>query len=85
MNSLVRTTITLPNDLFERLKTTAFYQKKTISALIREGASLVVDYKKSTYGKGITRLVGKYNTKGKKGEFIRRDFYDKFIRAKMSS
>ncbi len=32
---MIRTTITLPEELYEELRTAAFYQKKTISELIR--------------------------------------------------
>lgn len=83
MNGLIRTTITIPSDLFQRLKTSAFYQNKTISDLVREGISRVVDYKSLTDQGGITRLIGKYSLKGKKGEFTRKNFYDTLIRKKM--
>ena len=85
MNNLVRTTITLPNELFERLKVAAFYQKRTISDLVRDGISMVVDYKKTAPGSGIAKLIGKYAVKGKKGEFSRKDYYAKIIRKKMSA
>lgn len=83
MNGLIRTTITIPAELFQRLKTSAFYQNKTISGLVREGISKVVDYKNTTSDSGLSSLVGKYSLKGKKAEFTRKSFYDQLIRKKM--
>ena len=85
MHSMVRTTITLPSELLERLRTAAFHQKKTLSDLIREGAGKVVDYKKSTPGSAIAKLVVKYSVRGKKGSFSRKDFYDQLIRKNVPS
>lgn len=81
----MRTTITLPNELFERLKTMAFQRKTTVSVLVREGIGLVVDYKKTPAGQGLAKLIGKYAVGGKRGEFRRKDYYEKFIQRKMSS
>ena len=85
MNEMVRTTITLPSDLYERLKATAFYQKKNLSDLVREGVSRVVSYKKINAGEGLKRLDGKYRVKGQKGEFKRSTWYGELIKKEMSS
>lgn len=71
MSEMVRTTITLPSDLYEKLKAAAFYQKKNLSDLVREGVSRVVSYKKIQTGEGLKKLRGKYAVKGQKGEFRR--------------
>lgn len=84
MNNLIRTTITIPADLYEQLRATSFYQKKPISVLVREGVAKIIAYKKVPAGTGIKRLIGKYAVSGAKGEFNRKDFYEKIIRKKMS-
>ena len=42
MSQLIRTTITLPVDLYEKLQAASFYQRKPISQLIREGAEKIL-------------------------------------------
>ena len=42
MSQLIRTTITLPVDLYEKLQAAYFYQRKPISQLIREGAEKIL-------------------------------------------
>jgi metal-responsive CopG/Arc/MetJ family transcriptional regulator len=84
MTTSARTTITIPKELLERLKIQAFHEKKSISELIRQGVSLIVDYDKTEAGKGISKLIGKYAVKGKRGEFKRKVFYDKIIRKNLS-
>lgn len=85
MSQLIRTTITLPEELYESLKAEAFFQKKTMSSLVQEGISQVISYKKLQAGEGLRKLMGKYAVKGKKGEFVRSRFYDRLIRKEMSS
>lgn len=82
---IVRTTITLPEDLYERLKTAAYHRKKTLSDLVREGVSQVVSFTQVKEGAGIRNLIGKYSAKGEKGQFKRRDFYGQLIKKEMSS
>lgn len=84
MSKLIRTSITLPADLYEQLRTTSFYQKKPISQLIREGAEKVLRKRKTSTRTVLKKIEGKYAVTGKKGEFGRGQFYDKFIRKKMS-
>ena len=85
MNNLIRTTITIPEDLYEQLRAASFYQKKSISALIREGVIKVIAYKKIPAGSGIRKLKGKYAIGGKKSEFNRKEFYEEIIKQKMST
>jgi len=42
MSKFIRTTITLPVDLYEKLQAVSFYQRKPISQLIREGAEKIL-------------------------------------------
>lgn len=85
MRDYVRTTITLPNELFERLKAAAFYQKKSISDLVRDGVSQVVSFRKVKEGVGIRNLEGMYFVKGGKGKFKRNKFYDQLVKKEMST
>lgn len=85
MSNYVRTTITLPNELFERLKTAAFHQNKSISDLVREGVAQVISFRKVKAGTGIRNLTGRYSVKGEKSKFRRDKFYDQLIKKEMSS
>lgn len=80
----VRTTITLPVELYERLKAAAYHQKKTLSDLVREGIGQVVAFEQVKEGTGIRSLIGKYFLKGKKGQFKRKDYYDRLVKKEMS-
>ena len=84
MSQLIRTTITLPADLYEQLRAASFYQRKPISQLIREGAEKILPQKRGATGMMLKKIEGKYAITGKKGEFNRLQFYDKLIREKMS-
>lgn len=75
----------MPAELYERLKTAAYHQKKTLSDLVREGVGQVVSFTQVKEGMGVRSLIGKYSIKGKKGQFKRADFYDKLIKKEMSS
>lgn len=84
---MIRTTITLPEDLYRQLKAAAFYKEMTFSELIREGANSILKGKKTIKtGGSIEELVGKYSIKGKMKwkDFNRQEFYDEIIRHKMS-
>ena len=84
MEKTIRTTIVIPQDLYEQLRLMAFSQRTTISQLVREGISRAMARKKVTSGGGIKSLLGKYALKGKAGIFERRKFYEKVIEKKMS-
>ena len=84
MSQLIRTTITLPADLYEQLRTASFYQRKPISQLIREGAEKILPQKKNVVNLTLKKIEGKYIITGKKGQFNRSQFYDKLNREKMS-
>ena len=84
MSQLIRTTITLPVDLYEQLRAASFYQRKPISQLIREGAERILLQKKNVVGVTLKKIEGKYKVVGSKGQFNRDQYYDKLIRKKMS-
>ena len=84
MSQLIRTTITLPADLYEQLRVASFYQRKPISQLIREGAEKILPQKKNVVNLTLKKIEGKYSIVGKKGQFNRSQFYDELNREKMS-
>lgn len=84
MSQLIRTTITIPAELYEQLRVASFYQRKPISQLIREGAEKILPQKKSVADMALKKIEGKYNVIGKKGQFNRSQFYDELNRKKMS-
>ena len=84
MSQFIRTTITLPTDLYEKLRTLSFYQRKPISQLIREGAKKILPEDKASQPTSLKKIEGKYSFFGKKGQFNRSHFYDELIRKKMS-
>ena len=84
MSQLIRTTITLPVDLYEKLRAASFYQRKPISQLIREGAEKILPQKSKKASMTLKDIEGKYRITGKKGEFNRFQYYDKLIRKKVS-
>jgi len=84
MSQLIRTTITLPADLYEKLRAFSFYQRKPISKLIREGVEKFLSEKKPKKATSLKKIEGKYSFSGKKGQFNRSYFYDKLIRQKVS-
>ena len=70
---IIRTTITLPTDLYEQLRLEAYRRKTSVSGVIQQ--KLTGDVRT---GKKVTRLMklaGTYRLKGK--GFDRKAFYDK--------
>lgn len=84
MSQLIRTTITIPGDLYEQLRAASFYQRKPISQLIREGAEKILPQKKRAKFMALKKIQGKYIITGKKGQFNRSQFYDELNREKIS-
>lgn len=80
---MIRTTITLPEDLYEELRTAAFYQKKTISELIRNKLRRTPKKKILKPGEGIKSMSGKYHVKNFR-KVTREKIYDDIIKHKMS-
>ncbi|MCL4390111.1 hypothetical protein M1345_01830 [Patescibacteria group bacterium] len=77
MNALVRTTITMPQDLYETLRLEAFQQRTSFSGIVqkklggtRPKASKLMD------------LAGKYNLGGKNPP-SREELYDSYLRRKV--
>lgn len=80
---MIRTTITLPEDMYEELRTAAFLQKKTISELIRNKWQRTKKKKLLKPGEGIMSMSGKYHVKNFR-EVTREEIYDDIIKHKMS-
>lgn len=78
-----RTTINLPENLFEAAKAAAFYRKTTLSDLIREGlANIVYGKDLPSKKKGYSSFVGGRSLGIKK--IRREDIYESNLREKVS-
>ncbi len=74
---MIRTTITLPEDLYERLRNEAFFKKKAFSVIVRNKLTSMADKKPVKRGAGIRSLL-------KLGELLKKTKYDyKFNRVKL--
>lgn len=73
---MIRTTITLPEELYEELRTAAYYQKKTISAIIRERINEKPKKEKRKSKSALEALIGIAKlSKGKKNYKFKREKY----------
>lgn len=79
MNTLVRTTITLPSDLYENLRLQAFLQKTSFSGIVKKN---LVSAGKNVQTGGFMNFAGKYHLGTKK--FTREEIYDELIRKDMA-
>lgn len=79
MNGLVRTTITLPNDLYESLRLQAFQQKMSFSGIVKKK---LWSTGKNIQTGGFMNFAGKYHLGTKK--FTREEIYDELIRKDMA-
>lgn len=80
MNTLVRTTITLPSDLYEDLRLQAFRQKTSFSGILKKklmGTPKVVNSRKK-----FLSFSGKYKLGTRK--FTREEIYDELIKRDMA-
>ena len=82
MNMLVRTTITVPAPLFEKMRETAYQRKTTISGLMRDTMQKSLRMRP---GSTLTKLQGTYTVGGKRTAGNRKDVYETYLRKKMSS
>lgn len=57
----MRTTITLPSDLYEKLREQAFYQRETISSLVRKSVNKNIEGGKRLKKSLKTDFVGKFS------------------------
>lgn len=69
---ITRTTISIPTDLYERLRLEAYQQKTTFSGIIQQKLAGYPRHGKQT--SSLMRLAGKYRLKGK--IFDRKAFYE---------
>ena len=79
MNTLVRTTVTLPSDLYESLRLQAFQQNTSFSGIVQKKLG-----GKNQKPGGLLSLAGKYNF-GKKNPPKREEIYDSYFRRKVSA
>jgi len=87
MQTMIRTSITFPADLYEALRLQAFSQRTSVSQLIREKVFTKAKkrIKQAKAGQGIEALLELSKlTKGSDLEFDRKKFYDDLIKHKMS-
>lgn len=91
-SSVVRTTITLPADLYEDLRREAFIQRKPFSALVRHGAELVLKKEKGIVkpGDSLKNLIGIADRHSKRSKaflkgykFNRAKFYEEDLKHRM--
>lgn len=69
----------MPVDLFQKLQTAAFFQNKSVSGLLSDGARHILKIKTVRPGEGIMGLMGaasKYGKVKKPYSFNRRKFYE---------
>lgn len=83
MNNLVKTTITLPEDLLQTAKLVALQERKTLSALMREAVNDRVYKPKMRAEKKPMRFMGVYKLGIKKIYNKRSDLYDEHLKRKM--
>lgn len=84
---MIRTTITLPEDLYEKLRHEAFFKKKAFSVIIRNKLTSAADMKQVKRGASIEALIklGKHLKKTKYDyKFNRVKLYDEIIKHKLS-
>jgi predicted CopG family antitoxin len=72
MNTYIRTTITLPPDLYEQLRLAAYQEKTSFSGVIQKRLS--TGARKIKKKANLLGLAGKYNLKG--NQLNRKEFYN---------
>ncbi len=80
MSNLIRTTITLPSDLYERLRLQAFRQSTSFSGIVKQ--KLMGTYKRAEVGRNFLSFSGKYRLGTNK--FTREEIYDELIKRDMA-
>ena len=83
MSNLVKTTITLPEDILHKAKLAAVKEKTTVSQLIREALDNRLNPINKRKVKDPMKLLGRYSLGIKKIYNKRSDLYDDYILRKM--
>lgn len=83
MADLVKTTVTIPEDILQAAKLQAVREKTTLSSLIREALRGKVASRKKRKVKDPMKLLGKYSLGIKKIYNKRSDLYHEHIKRKM--
>lgn len=80
MNTVVRTTVTLPVDLYEKLRLQAFRQSTSFSGIVKQ--RLMDTAKVASRQRNFLSFSGKYKLGTKK--FTREEIYDELIKRDMA-
>ncbi|OGG17675.1 hypothetical protein A2721_03155 [Candidatus Gottesmanbacteria bacterium RIFCSPHIGHO2_01_FULL_47_48] len=84
MNTTVRTTITLPTDLYEELRKEAFLKRSSVSHVVATRIKKPQLGKKAKkFGFSLDNIIGKYHVK-KWREITKKELYDDIAKHKMS-
>lgn len=83
MSDLVKTTITLPEDLLQKAKLMAIREKTTLSKVMRVAIEDKVSQKRGRKVKDPMKLLGTFSIGIKKIYNKRSDLYDEHIKRKM--
>lgn len=86
MNTVTRTTVSFPNDLYDLVQMAAMRQKMSVSSYVNRLTEKQLGYKKLPAGAGIASFMtmSKYVKLPKDYEFDRKKFYDEEDRRNMS-
>lgn len=83
MANLVKTTVTIPEDILQAAKMTAVREGTTLSSIVRDALKVKLNPRKGRKVKDPMRLLGKYSLGIKKIYNKRSDIYDEHIKRKM--
>lgn len=83
MGNLVKTTVTIPEDIIKAARVTAVNEGTTLSNIIREGLELRIYKRPRMKIKDPMSLLGKYNLGAGKIYNKRSDLYDDHLKRKM--
>lgn len=83
MTQLVKTTVTIPEDLFREAKLAAVQEKVTFSRILREALDERIHRRNKRFKKNPLRLAGRFKLGVNQLYKKRSDLYDEHIRRKM--
>lgn len=85
MNTIVRTTVSFPNDLYDLVQMAAMQQKLSVSSYVNRITEKQLGYKKLPAGQGIASFMSmsKFVKLPKDYKFDRKKFYDEEDRRNM--
>lgn len=83
MTDMVKTTITIPQDILEKAKLMAVREKISLSKIMRDALEEKVERKRGRKVKNPMKLLGNFSLGIKKIYNKRSDLYDEHLRRKM--